>query len=106
MTVRIVQSSGNIWLDLGRRPEEAANLKLRSDLMIQITRLIRSRGLTQARAAKLFGVSQPRISDLMRGKIDRFSIDTLIGMLGRAGKRVAITVHPVGRMKVIRRGSE
>ena len=50
-------------------------------------------GLTQARAAKLFDVSQPRVSDLMRGKIDRFSIDTLVEMLGHAGARVSLRVQ-------------
>jgi predicted XRE-type DNA-binding protein len=61
---------------------------MRSDLMIRLTKLIEARDLTQAQAAKLLGVTQPRISDLMRGKIDRFSIDTLIAMLGHAGVRV------------------
>jgi len=55
--------------------------------------LIETRGLTQASAAKLLGVTQPRISDLMRGKIDRFSIDTLIEMLGRAGARVSFVIN-------------
>jgi predicted XRE-type DNA-binding protein len=61
---------------------------MRADLMIRLTKLIEARDLTQAQAAKLLGVTQPRISDLMRGKIDRFSIDTLIAMLGHAGVRV------------------
>jgi len=61
--------------------------------MIQLTKLIETRGLTQASAAKLLGVTQPRISDLMRGKIDRFSIDTLIEMLGRAGARVSFVIN-------------
>jgi len=93
MTVKITRSSGNVFLDLGFPREEAQNLKLRSKLMIEITKLIRRRGMTQARAAKFFGVSQPRISDLMRGRIDRFSIDTLIEMLTHAGARVTIKVH-------------
>ncbi len=57
---------------------------------IRLTKLIETRGLTQAAAAKLLGVTQPRISDLTRGKIDRFSIDTLIAMLGHAGVGVQI----------------
>jgi predicted XRE-type DNA-binding protein len=60
--------------------------------MVRLSKLIESRGLTQAQAAALFGVSQPRISDLVRGKIDRFSIDTLIAMLEHAGVRVQIVV--------------
>src|SRR5512139_1038754 len=85
------RSSGNVFKDLGFDPEEAQNLKVRSDLMIELSRLIESRGLTQADAAKLFGVTQPRISDLIRGKIDRFSIDSLVEMLGHAGIRVSFT---------------
>jgi len=94
MEVKITHSSGNIWLDLGRPREEAENLKLRSNLMIEITKLIRGGHMTQARAARLFGVSQPRISDLTRGKIARFSVDGLVAMLSHAGMRVSIEVHP------------
>ncbi len=86
------RSSGNVFLDLGFAPEEAENLKLRADLMIELGRLIETRGLTQAQAAKLLGVTQPRISDLVRGKISLFSVDTLIGMLGRAGLHVSLAV--------------
>ena len=60
--------------------------------MIRLSQLIETRGLTQAQAAILLGVTQPRISDLVRGKIDRFSIDTLVAMLGQAGVRVQILV--------------
>lgn len=92
MTTKIRRSSGNVFRDLGFSDEEATNLKLRSDLMIRLTRLIENRGLTQAAAAKLLGVTQPRISDLTRGKVDRFSIDTLIAMLGHAGVGVQIVL--------------
>lgn len=90
--IKIRRSSGNVFRDLGFSAEEAEHLKIRSDLMIRLTKLIEARGLTQARAARLFGVSQPRVSDLVRGKIDRFSIDTLIAMLRHAGVRVQIVV--------------
>lgn len=90
MTTKIRRSSGNVFRDLGFSADEAANLKIRSDLMIRLSKLIDARRLTQAQAAELFGVSQPRISDLVRGKIDRFSIDTLIAMLGHAGVKVQI----------------
>lgn len=90
--IEIRRSSGNVFRDLGFSAEEAEHLKIRSDLMIRLTKLIEARGLTQARAARLFGVSQPRVSDLVRGKIDRFSIDTLIAMLRHAGVRVQIVV--------------
>jgi predicted XRE-type DNA-binding protein len=92
MPTRIRRSSGNVFRDLGFSREEAENLKMRTDLMIQLSKLIQARRLTQAEAADLFGVTQPRVSDLVRGKIDRFSIDTLVGMLGNAGVRVQIVV--------------
>jgi predicted XRE-type DNA-binding protein len=92
MTTRIQRSSGNVFRDLGFSAEEATNLKIRSDLMIRLSRVIEDRGLTQTQAARLFGVSQPRVSDLVRGKIDRFSIDTLIAMLGHAGLPVQVVV--------------
>ena len=92
MTTKIRRSSGNVFRDLGFPAEEATNLKVRSDLMIRLSKVIEARGLTQAQAAALCGVTQPRISDLVRGKIDRFTIDTLIAMLGHAGVRVQIVL--------------
>lgn len=92
MPTRIQASSGNVFADLGFSAEEAQNLKVRSDLMIELTKLIDARGLTQAAAAKLLGVTQPRISDLVRGKINRFSVDSLIEMLGHAGATVSFVV--------------
>jgi len=88
------RSSGNVFRDLGFSPEEAENLRARSDLMIQLTKIIKARHLTQAAAAKWLGVTQPRVSDLMRGKIDRFSTDSLIEMLGHVGLRVSFTLKP------------
>ena len=69
---------------------EAEHLRIRADLMLEVERLINTRGLTQAEAAKLFHVTQPRISDLTRGKIERFSIDTLVEILARAGVDVMV----------------
>jgi len=92
VTVKVRRSSGNVFRDLGFSREEAENLKMRTDLMIQLSKLIQARRLTQAEAADLFGVTQPRVSDLVRGKIDRFSIDTLVAMLGHAGVRVQIVI--------------
>lgn len=94
MAVKIQPSSGNVFADLGFNTDEAENLKVRADLMIELSRLIDSQGLTQTAAAKLLGVTQPRISDLTRGKIDRFSVDTLIQMLGHAGASVSFVVRP------------
>jgi predicted XRE-type DNA-binding protein len=92
MTTKMRRSSGNVFRDLGFPAEEATNLKMRTDLMIRLSKLVDARGLTQAQAAELFGVTQPRISDLVRGKIDRFSVDTLIAMLGHAGVKVQIVL--------------
>lgn len=95
MANRIRRSSGNVFRDLGFPPAEAENLKLRSELMNALSKLLESRGLTQVQAATLLGVSQPTISDLIRGKVDRFSIDTLVAVLGHAGVRVQLVVPRV-----------
>ena len=83
-----------LFSDLGFGDEEALNLKVRSDLMIELSQWIENRGLTQSEAAKLFQVTQPRISDLVRGRIERFSVDSLIAMLGHAGAAVSFVVTP------------
>ena len=92
MTIRARHSTGNVFRDLGFGEDEAENLKIRADLMIELTKLIEAQGLTQVAAAKLLGVTQPRVSDLTRGKIDRFSVDSLIEMLGHAGASVSVVV--------------
>ena len=89
---RITRSSANVFADIGFPPEEARSLQVRTLLMLEIEDLVEKRKLTQARAAKLFGVTQPRMSDLMRGRIEKFSVDMLITMLGRAGLEVDIRV--------------
>lgn len=91
MAIRVRKSSGNVFRDIGFGSAEAENLRVRSLLMIKIERLITSRGWTQSDAAKALGVTQPRLSDLVRGKLHKFSADTLIEMLGRAGVEVTIT---------------
>lgn len=91
MATKMKRSTDNVFEDLGFASEEAANLRIRADLMIELSKLIDVRGLTQTAAASLFGVSQPRVSDLINGKIDRFSIDTLVAMLGRAGIGIKFT---------------
>ena len=90
--MKIQQSSGNVFRDVGFGPKEAESLRLRAQLMVEVRRLIRARKLTQRAAAKLLGVTQPRISDLIRGKIDLFSIDTLVNMLARGGMRVKLRI--------------
>ena len=93
MATKVRRSSGNVFRDLGFREPEAENLRIRSDLMARLRKLIEDEGLTQARAARLLGVSQPRVSDLVRGRIDLFSIDTLVNLLAKAGVRVTVKVQ-------------
>lgn len=93
MATKIHRGSDNVFADLGFAAEEAANLQLRSTLMIALRKRLTALGATQAQAARLFGVSQPRVSDLLRGKIDRFSVDTLIRMLGQLGAEVRVSVR-------------
>ena len=85
MKEKVTQSSGNVFADLGFAPEEAAILAMRAELMAQMRLTIEKRNWTQAEAAKHLGVSQSRISDLMRGKWDKFSLDTLVTLAMRAG---------------------
>jgi predicted XRE-type DNA-binding protein len=92
--LKITPSTGNVFRDLGFRREEAEHLLVRADLMIETQKIIASRRLTQNAAAKVLRVSQPRVSDLLRGRIDLFSTDALIDMLTRLGARVRLTVKP------------
>ena len=98
MAIRMQRSSGNVFADIGFPRKEAAHLLIRSDLMIQLTNLIDDRGLTQKQAAEALGVTQPRISNLVRGRIDLFSIDTLVEMLTHLG--VAVTLKTKRRARV------
>ena len=93
MAIKITKGSDNVFRDLGFSPVEAEHLRVRAELMIAIEKLIARRKLTQAQAAKLLGVSQPRVSDLMRGRLHRFSIDALVEMLARAGVKVHLTTE-------------
>jgi predicted XRE-type DNA-binding protein len=88
--VKVTASSGNVFRDLGFGSEEAQHLLVRSQLMLKIEKLLKARRLTQAGAAKVMGVSQPRVSDLLRGKVNLFSTDALIDMLAKLGVTVRI----------------
>jgi len=90
MSKDILNSSGNPFLDLGFSPEEAAILQMRADLMAKLRKTIAARKLTQAKAGKLLGVSQSRVSDLVRGKWEKFSLEMLITLATRAGIRVRL----------------
>jgi predicted XRE-type DNA-binding protein len=92
--MRITSSTGNVFRDLGFSAEEAEHLLVRADLLIQLQKALTARGLTQAKAAKILHVTQPRVSDLLRGRIDLFSTDSLIDMLARLGVHVRLVVKP------------
>ena len=101
MKKKITRSSGNVFSDLGFPSEEAEYLKIRSSLMIHLRKTIEAKGSKQAEAAKLLGVTQPRVSDLYKGKIHLFSIDTLVDMLGRAGVHIKLVVaSPKRKLRV------
>jgi len=82
----------NVWDAVEDTPAQAENMKLRSTLMMALKDHITRSGLSQSEAAKLLGVTQPRISDLMRGKIELFGLDTLVNMVGAAGLHVEMRV--------------
>ena len=92
--VRVALSTGNVFRDLGFAKEEAEHLLVRADLLIQVQKVIKAKALKQAQAAKLLCVTQPRVSDLLRGRIDLFSTDALIDMLARLGVGVRLVVKP------------
>ena len=90
MSKAAVHSSGNVFIDLGYPPDEAAILQMRADLMADLRKFIKTKKLTQAKAAEIFGVSQSRVSDLMRGKWEQFSLEMLIILATRAGMHVSL----------------
>ena len=82
----------SIWDAIEDTPEKSQNMKLRSSLMMALKNHIDRNGITQQQAATLFGVTQPRISDLMRGKINVFGLDALVNMATAAGLHVEIRI--------------
>jgi predicted XRE-type DNA-binding protein len=87
------ETYASVWDAIADTPEEAANLRLRSELMDKIAALIEANGWTQAEAASRCGVTQPRISDLLRGRISRFSLDALVNIAASLGKRVHVELE-------------
>lgn len=83
----------SVWDAIADTPGEAANLKARAELMHQIEAIVRANGWTQAEAAKRCGVTQPRISDLLRGRIARFSLDALVNIAAALGQNVRVTLE-------------
>ncbi len=82
----------SVWDAIEDTPAQAENMKLRSALMIALKDHIARERLNQGQAAKVFGVTQPRVSDLVRGKIELFGLDTLVNMLAAAGLRIEVTI--------------
>ncbi len=90
MSEDILNSSGNVFIDLGFSHDEAAILQMRADLMADLRRFIEAKKMTQAKVAEILGVSQSRVSDLIRGKWEKFSLEMLIALATRAGMHVSL----------------
>ena len=87
-----VQTFEDVWDAIEDTPQAAANMRLRSSLLIAVEQEVRSWGLTQAKAADRLGVTQPRLNDLLRGKADKFSLDALVDLSARAGLAVKLDI--------------
>lgn len=90
MVKKVTQSSGNIFLDLGFPPHEAAVMLLRAQLAEALRVWMEQSGLTQAQAAKRLGIAQPRVSEIVRGKVELLSLDYLVGLCAKAGIAVGV----------------
>ena len=86
----VIKSSGNVFIDMGYPSEEAAILQMRADLMADLRKFIKTKRFTQTKAAEILGVSQSRVSDLTRGKWEKFSLEMLIALATRAGMHVTL----------------
>ncbi|MDA5250276.1 XRE family transcriptional regulator [Agrobacterium tumefaciens] len=86
------QSFANVWDALEDTPQEAASMTMRSNLLIAVEQRVRSWNVTQAEAAKRLGITQPRLNDLLRGRITNFSLDTLINLATQAGLAVRLDI--------------
>ena len=93
MTKPKADSYTSVWDAISDTPEEAANLRLRSELMDKITALIQENGWTQLEAAKHCSVTQPRINELLRGRISRFSLDALVNIAAHLDQRVRVELE-------------
>jgi predicted XRE-type DNA-binding protein len=97
MKLKMTRSSGNVFRDIGFAPGEAEHLLVRADLLIKVQKLIESKKITQAELAKTLGITRPRVTELLRGRIDLFSTDALIDTLARLGVRVRLVLKPSRR---------
>ncbi len=88
-----IKSHSSVWDALADTPEQAANLRARAELMQQIAAIVNDKEWTQAEAAKRCGVTQPRINDLLRGRVSRFSLDALVNIATAMGRRVHVELE-------------
>jgi len=88
-----VKTYDSVWDALADTPEQAANLRARAELMQQIAAIVKKRGWTQMEAARQCGVTQPRINDLLRGRVSRFSLDALVNIATAIGRRVHVELE-------------
>jgi predicted XRE-type DNA-binding protein len=93
MTKAKRQIFANVWDAIADSPAEAANLELRYQLMEKISAIVKKNGWTQKEAAKRCGVTQPRINDLLRGRIARFSLDALVNIAAALGRKVRVSLE-------------
>ena len=87
-----MKTFASVWDALERSGDAAESMKARARLMVEVQKAVRSWGLAQAAAAKRLGISQPRINDLLQGKIDKFSLDALFDLAGHAGLKVSVGI--------------
>ena len=92
MNEEIIKGQNNIFEDLGFEAAEATNLKIRADLILDLQKYIKQQQWTQQEAADFFNETQPRISNLMSGEIERFSIDKLVQMIAKTGMQIKVEV--------------
>ena len=92
MNNRVIKAQDNIFEDLGFEAAEATNLKIRADLILDLQKYIKQQKWTQQEAADFFNETQPRISNLMSGEIERFSIDKLVQMIAKTGMQIKVEV--------------
>ena len=90
--LKMTRSSGNVFRDMGFSKAEAENLRLRSQLMRQIDAYYRESGMTQAAAARVLGLTQPRLNALLKGRLSQFSLDAMVNIASNAGMNVRLVV--------------
>lgn len=101
-TTTTTNTFGSVWDAIADTAEEAANLRVRSELMSKLTAIVEGHGWTQTEAAARCGVTQPRMNDLLRGRLSRFSLDALVNIASALGQRVRLEVGP----RDVRRGKK